>query len=122
MFNKTLAKTIFFALLLGLVFLGGMLCQKTITAVPLARTANEPITINAKNMPNDATTNSPVPNQPAPAKTTCIITVDGKKYDVQPLRSSHSGGDIFVCGTDMSDVFHGQHGDNLRMIQKYLVQ
>ena len=53
---------------------------------------------------------------------TCIITIDGLKYDVQPLRDMHTGGDIFVCGTDMSAAFHQKHGDRLQMIQRYLVQ
>lgn len=47
---------------------------------------------------------------------TCIITIDGTKYDVTIFRNIHSGGDIFACGTDMSAVFHQQH--NLNVLKK----
>lgn len=51
----------------------------------------------------------------------CIITISGIKYDVQPLRSTHSGGDVFVCGTDMTKAFFGQHDQSLLngTMQKY---
>lgn len=52
---------------------------------------------------------------------TCIVTLFGQQYDVQSLRSTHSGGDIFQCGTDMSSVYQSQHGTNLSRMQKYLV-
>jgi hypothetical protein len=58
----------------------------------------------------------------APQAQTCMIAIDGAQYDVQPLRAKHKGGDIFVCGTDMSDTFRGQHGGNLKMIEKFLVK
>lgn len=47
-----------------------------------------------------------------PVQTTavCWVIVDGKKYDVTDFRNQHSGGDIFKCGTDMSEEYHGRHG------------
>lgn len=52
----------------------------------------------------------------------CIITVDGSNYDVTEFKNMHEGGDVFVCETDMSEVFHGQHPDSfLRKIAKYKV-
>ncbi len=96
--NKLLPKIIFYALIVGVAIAGTLLYIKT----------QPPPT--APNM------------SPSPAASTCIITIDGQKYDVESLRNTHTGGDIFQCGTDMSATFHGQHGDNLQMIQRYLVK
>lgn len=52
----------------------------------------------------------------------CIITIDGSKYDFSTFRNSHEGGDVFECGSDMSQVFHNQHPDNfLRKIARYKI-
>ena len=51
----------------------------------------------------------------------CIVTIDGNKYDVTNLKKTHSGGDIFVCNTDMSNSYHNQHGTNLARMERYLV-
>jgi predicted heme/steroid binding protein len=52
----------------------------------------------------------------------CIITVYDEKYDVQPLRDTHTGGDVFECGTDMTATFEGQHGMDLDRIAQYKVE
>jgi hypothetical protein len=51
----------------------------------------------------------------------CLITLFGQQYDVTSLRSTHSGGDVFACGTDMSAVYQGQHGTSLARMAPYLV-
>ncbi|MEI6378691.1 MAG: hypothetical protein WCO55_03455 [Candidatus Falkowbacteria bacterium] len=51
----------------------------------------------------------------------CIITISGNKYDVTSLQSSHSGGNVFDCGTDMTSVYLGRHGRNLNRMQPYLI-
>ncbi len=51
----------------------------------------------------------------------CIITVSGNKYNVTELQSTHSGGDIFECGTDMSEAFAQEHKTRFGMIQQYLI-
>lgn len=51
----------------------------------------------------------------------CIITLSGQQYDVTTLRQTHSGGDVFQCGADMTAVYQKKHGSNLSMMQKYLV-
>lgn len=57
-----------------------------------------------------------------PLANRCIIVIDGVKYDVTDFRKIHSGGDIFQCGSDMSDIFHGQHNDStLQKMQQYRV-
>lgn len=50
----------------------------------------------------------------------CIISLFGKQYDVAPLRSTHSGGDIFACNTDMTAVYQGKHGTNVSRMQPYI--
>jgi cytochrome b involved in lipid metabolism len=53
--------------------------------------------------------------------TGCIVTIFGTTYDVTSLRGSHPGGDIFKCGTDMSNSYKSEHGTNVSMLQKYIV-
>lgn len=50
----------------------------------------------------------------------CLIKVAGNEYDITPFRGLHPGGDIFKCGTDMSEVFKKQHDDDLERIKKFL--
>ncbi len=50
----------------------------------------------------------------------CIVIVSGQKYNVSKLRNTHSGGDIFQCGTDMTNIYIQKHGTVLSLIQKYL--
>jgi cytochrome b involved in lipid metabolism len=52
----------------------------------------------------------------------CLITVSGKQYDLTQFRTMHSGGDIFVCGTDMTQVYISQHGSNMSKLSRYLVK
>jgi len=51
----------------------------------------------------------------------CLVTLFGKTYDVMPLKSSHPGGDIFQCNTDMTAVYQSQHGTDVSRMQAYLV-
>jgi cytochrome b involved in lipid metabolism len=51
----------------------------------------------------------------------CIITIYNRNYDVTTLRDSHPGGDIYICGTDMSGMYADQHGSNIERLEPYLV-
>lgn len=51
----------------------------------------------------------------------CVVTLFGQQYDVTFLKSSHSGGDIFRCGTDMTTSYQDKHGSNLSRMQNYLI-
>src|SRR3989339_617855 len=51
----------------------------------------------------------------------CVVTVSGSKYDVTPLQIGHPGGNIFVCGTDMTALFQSMHGSNLAKLAPYLI-
>ncbi len=49
----------------------------------------------------------------------CIITLFGKSYDISSLRSTHSGGDVFTCGADMTSKYQGKHGSSVSMMSRY---
>lgn len=62
------------------------------------------------------------PSQPASVPSGCIITLDGGSYNVTSLQRSHSGGDIFNCGSDMSATFWGKHGQSIfSKMQQYRI-
>jgi hypothetical protein len=139
--NKLLPKIIFYGLIVGVAFAIGVFYHKTTGTVKTIPNNNSPIIANINmgankninsiktpptNKPVVPPKNTPTPVvpvvPPAPVVPTCIITIDGQRYDVQPLRNSHSGGDVFQCGTDMSAIFHDQHGNRLKMILPYLIK
>lgn len=69
--------------------------------------------------PTPTPTPSPTPT-PTPSNR-CIVTLFGLQYDVTVLANSHSGGNIFVCGTDMTVTYQSQHGTNVSRMAQYLV-
>ena len=84
-------------------------------------TSLEPATSIAATTKAIPTTVNAITNTPAPADTgngSCIITISGSKYDVTSLQMSHSGGNVFVCGTDQTDVFFSHH--NQRFLQNQM--
>ncbi|MCA9376545.1 hypothetical protein KC685_01325 [Candidatus Dojkabacteria bacterium] len=116
-----------------LIVIGGVLMKPVVTDLldsssPSSQnigTTNDPIQQNnvqdsANPQPNN-NSNVPTP-QPTPALDTCIITVKGVQYDIQPFRRQHSGGDIFQCGTDMTSTFDSVHGRReLQRIEPYRI-
>ncbi len=71
--------------------------------------------------PTPVPTPTPIPsNTPTPIPTIkpsgCIIQIDGVSYEITSLLKTHSGGNIFTCGSDMSSTFWDQH--NSRILQK----
>jgi cytochrome b involved in lipid metabolism len=60
------------------------------------------------NISNPTNTVTPVSNTTT-STTACIVTIKGAQYDVTALRKTHSGGDVFVCNTDMTNTFFSQH-------------
>ncbi len=51
----------------------------------------------------------------------CFITLNGKRYDVSSFRGQHEGGDIFACGTDMTEEFKGEHRNDFARADDYEV-
>lgn len=68
-------------------------------------------------LPENGTQPKTQPTSPAPVKPTslnrCIIIIKGQRYDVTDFRARHPGGDIFICGTDMTKAFFSQHDQTL---------
>jgi hypothetical protein len=67
---------------------------------------------------------TPAPQAPTapPAPSGCIITLDGSSYNVTSLQRTHSGGDVFNCGSDMSATFWGKHGQGIfNKMQQYRI-
>lgn len=60
-------------------------------------------------------------NAKAATTTPCIITVFGKQYDVTAFQNSHSGGNVFNCGADMTSTYQSAHGTNVSRLQPYLI-
>ncbi|MFA6004909.1 MAG: hypothetical protein WC775_00290 [Patescibacteria group bacterium] len=68
---------------------------------------------------------APVADTPAPQPVVdnrCIVTVRGQQFDITQFRFDHSGGNIFSCGADMTDIFNGEHGDGIfQQMQRYRI-
>lgn len=83
-------------------------------------------TLNTVSKPgNNLTTQSISPTQAVnnvnSGSAGCIVTIFGKQYDATSLRNTHSGGNIFNCGTDMSSSYQSKHGTNVSLIAPYLI-
>ncbi len=84
---------------------------KTVTATQNQTQPTQPVTQPAQ---------QPAPAAPVPSG--CIITLDGASYNVTNLQKTHSGGDIFNCGSDMSATFWGKHGQGIfSKMQQYRI-
>ena len=97
----------------------------TLTGTPVLTTTIPAITGTIAPTPKPTTKVTPkatVKVTPKPTvSTACIITVSGKRYDVTRLRSTHSGGNIFKCGTDMTNTYQQMHGTSVKLISRYLI-
>lgn len=51
----------------------------------------------------------------------CIITLFGDRYDVSEFRTQHPGGNVFVCGSDMTQEYEAQHGSDLTKLEEYKI-
>lgn len=64
--------------------------------------------------------NTPQPTVSNVELSKCIISIDSQKYNVTELRQTHSGGDVFKCGADMTSDFYSRHDASyLPMMEKY---
>lgn len=58
----------------------------------------------------------------APVSQSCVVTIDGARYDIIQFKRIHSGGDIFKCGADMSGDFWSRHSQKqLNQMQQYRI-
>lgn len=80
----------------------------------------KPVSNVAPNANGVVLTSSVTPS-PSTNSNACIITIFGKQYDVTSLRTTHSGGDVFACGTDQSATYQSKHGTSVARLASYLV-
>lgn len=85
--------------------------RSTVTPKPTAKPGIAAVTVTPTTTPSSVAKNV----------TGCIVTLFGQQYNVSTLQQSHSGGNIFNCGTDMSSTYQGKHGSNVSRMQQYLV-
>lgn len=85
--------------------------------------AQSTVKLSAKQLPTNTVPQKQIssPTVLSAASGNCVITLFGQKYDVTALRQTHSGGDVFKCGTDMTTIYQKKHGSNVSMMQPYLI-
>ncbi|MBP7842560.1 hypothetical protein KA017_00995 [Candidatus Woesebacteria bacterium] len=106
----------------------------TIDTIPDTTTQNRTTseTVSNQNTTNNTVTDTFPIASPTPTTVTqnngntttidgCIVKIFGKSYNVTSLKSSHPGGDVFVCGTDMSTAYQNAHGTNISRMASYEV-
>ena len=110
--------------------LGGEEVEQSV-AIPTItlKSSQTPTQTNAKNTASVKNTTTPTKNStPTPTAPQdplagkCIIYVSGIRYNITEFRNTHGGGDIFQCGTDMTDNFKSQHPDSyLDQMSRYKI-
>lgn len=102
---------------INLLFLFSLIIFAGFVVISLAKSNQN----TQKSNPVQTTTVTHI-DTPTTASTACIIIISGQKYDVTQYRYQHQGGDVFTCGTDMTDIFNGKHPQNyLNKMKAYLV-
>jgi hypothetical protein len=67
-------------------------------------------------------TQEPKPTTPQLADSnSCLVTLFGQQFDVAPLMNTHSGGNIFVCNTDMTATYQKEHGTDLSRMSQFRI-
>lgn len=90
--------------------------KRRIVRIPRPKTETTSAVASSTTISNSAPSNSsaPVPTSaPQPQDNRCLIKIDGAIYDITSFRSAHSGGNVFTCGADMSQVFWSKHGKSM---------
>lgn len=96
----------------------GRLSKQTMTSPITNTNITTSTTVTNPSAVPSTSTSSPVNTK----SNQCIVTIDSVQYDVTTFKNMHSGGDIFVCGTDMSQTFWAEHGAReLRQMQRYRI-
>ena len=90
--------------------------KRRIVRIPRPKTETTSAVSNPTTTSNTAPSNlsAPAPTSvPQPQDNRCLIKIDGGIYDITSFRSAHSGGNVFTCGADMSQVFWSKHGKSM---------
>ena len=115
--KKHLVSRLFIYLLLGIAIFS--------TVYAAQKVLNPPIPIQSpKKLPSE-TVITPTPSLGdgevvmAENADRCIVTIMDKRYDVTDFKSEHEGGDVFICGADMSKDYNKEHGKDLERAFPY---
>lgn len=111
--------------LINAVLVIGMAQFSTKTPVPPVVVSPGPV----QSISPSPTINKPIPKPtiaptvaPITKPSGCVIQIDGVSYEITSLRKTHSGGDVFQCGTDMSALFWKKHDSQiLKIMQQYKI-
>lgn len=96
--------------------------DKTKKPITIVKTNSVSGTKLTKNVPIISPTSVPsTNNNVAQNNNSCLITLFGKQYDVFSLQTTHSGGNVFSCNSDMTSTYQARHGTDVSRMQKYLV-
>lgn len=49
----------------------------------------------------------------------CWVILFSKVYDITPLVTTHSGGNVFLCGEDNTNIYQSQHGTGMSRMNSY---
>lgn len=108
--------------------LSGAVATDTVTPTNGVTSTPKPGTTTSAPKPVATVKATPKPTaKPAPKPATCIVTINGARYNVINLKSIHlskAGYDVFKCGTDMTAIYNSQHkGDTaiFSKLQKYRI-
>ena len=127
-----MGKNIFIVAMLNFFLMIGILVYFSGQAQPVPLLTP---TITPSPIPTSSSVSSPMPTKilittpkptsvvtPNPLAGRCIVVVDSVRYDVTDFRNLHSGGDIFTCGADLSQLFHNQHSQRfLGVMARYKI-
>lgn len=108
---------------ISLAIIGALVMAPLLPVVANAATPSVAPTVTITSPANGATVSGTtnVTANPIALFSNCVITLFGQKFDVSSLQSSHSGGNVFVCGTDQTTLYQGQHGTNLSRMAPYAI-
>jgi hypothetical protein len=52
----------------------------------------------------------------------CIVTINGRKYDLTEWQSTHPGGMVFRNGEDMTQAFMANHGKDFGRMDRFEIK
>lgn len=103
----------------GIALIAGLLSAFAIRTLSPSPNSEEE---SSRTLPSSGNSEATIDSSAQNTTDDCIITVEGTRYNVTQLRGNHPGGDIFVCVTDMTQLFRRQHGTSLRRLEPYKIQ
>ena len=52
----------------------------------------------------------------------CVVIIAGQRYDVTELRLTHTGGDVFECGEDLTELFQLNHPGEWELLDPFEIR